>query len=73
MTKKEILQASADSLEAIASELNQMAATDLLKRIANPVPEEITAFAVIKDAASALKIVETVLRSVRDMVEGMGI
>lgn len=73
MTKKEILQASVDSLEAIASELNQMASTELLKRITNPVPEEVSAFMVIKDAASALKIVEMVLRSTGDLVEGIGI
>lgn len=69
MTKKEILQASADSLEAISKELQEMAFRNAMNFIFEQPTDESKAYVMIGDAASALTLIRAAILSAKDHIE----
>lgn len=69
MTKKEILQASADSLEAISNELQEIAVRNAMNFIFEKPTGESKAYVMIGDAASALDLIRAAILSAKDHIE----
>lgn len=69
MTKKEILQASADSLEAISNELQDIAVRNAINYIFEKPSPESKAYEMIGDAAGALDLIRAAILSAKDHIE----
>lgn len=69
MTKKEILQASADSIEAVSKELQEMAFRGMTIQFLNKANEDSVVYTMIGDAASTLDLVRAALLSLIERVE----
>lgn len=69
MTKKEILQASADSLEAISNELREIVFRNGISYIFEKPSPKAKAYEMIGDAAGALDLIRVAILSAKDHIE----
>lgn len=69
MTKKEILQASADSIEAVSKELIEMAVKGMAVKLLGETNKNSAVYTMIGNAASTLDLVRVVLLSLIERVE----